>query len=128
MKSEQTLFSERLRAALKSAQFAESASEIARLLPRFGGDAQTPQAVSAWLNGKSMPRQRSLRALAKMLRCDPMTLQYGTDASGRKVREQAAEFRVSAIDQHAVDAFLMLPARKRKLVRDIIEQLAGTEA
>jgi len=56
-----------------------------------------------------------------------MTLQYGTDASGRKVREQAAEFRVSAIDQHAVDAFLMLPARKRKLVRDIIEQLSGSD-
>jgi transcriptional regulator with XRE-family HTH domain len=127
MKSEQALFSERLRAALKSAGFAESPSEIARLLPRFGGDAATPQAISCWLHGKSMPRQRSLRALAKMLRCDPTTLQYGTDASGRRVREQAVEFRASALDQHAMDAFLMLPARKRKLVRELIDQLTESK-
>jgi transcriptional regulator with XRE-family HTH domain len=106
MKSEQVLFGERLRAALKSAGYAESPTEIARILPRFGGDAATPQAISSWLHGKSMPRQRSLRALAKMLRVEPTTLQYGTsDASGRRVREPQAEFRISAQDQHAVDAF-----------------------
>jgi transcriptional regulator with XRE-family HTH domain len=124
MKSEQVLFGERLRAALKSAGYAESPTEIARLLPRFGGDAATPQAISSWLHGKSMPRLRSLRALAKMLRIEPTTLQYGTEASGRRVRDQPAEFRISAQDQHAVDAFLMLPARKRKLVREVIEQLS----
>jgi transcriptional regulator with XRE-family HTH domain len=127
MKSEQVLFGERLRAALKSAGYAESPTEIARILPRFGGDAATRQAISSWLHGKSMPRQRSLRALAKMLRVEPTTLQYGTsDASGRRVREPQAEFRISAQDQHAVDAFLVLPVRKRKLVRELIDQLSET--
>ena len=127
MKSEQVLFGERLRAALKSAGYAESPSEIARLLPRFGGDAATPQAISSWLHGKSMPRLRSLRALAKMLRIDPSTLQYGAETSGRRVREPQAEFRISAHDQHAIDAFILLPARKRKLVRDLIDQLSEPE-
>jgi hypothetical protein len=124
MKSEQALFGERLRVAIKSAGFAESGSEIARLLPRFGGDAATPQAVSSWLHGKSIPRQRSLRALAKMLRVDVTTLQFGAEPTGRRVREPAAAFGVNALDQHAVDAFLMLPARKRKLIRELIEQLS----
>ena len=128
MKSEQTLFGERLRAALKSAGYAESPTEIARMLPRFGGDAATPQAISSWLHGKSMPRLRSLRALAKMLRVEATTLQYGSDASGRRVREQPPEFRVSAQDQHAVDAFLVLPTRKRKLVRELIEQLSDSQS
>jgi transcriptional regulator with XRE-family HTH domain len=127
MKREQVLFGERLRGALKSAGFAQSPSEIARLLPRFGGEASTPQAVSSWLHGKSIPRLRSLRALAKMLRIEPTILQYGPETSGKRLREQPAEFRVNAMDQHAIDAFLSLPANKRKLVRELIEQLLDPE-
>jgi transcriptional regulator with XRE-family HTH domain len=127
MKSEQALFGERLRAALKSAGYPESPSEISRLLPRFRGDAATPQAVSAWLHGKSIPRARSIRALAEMCRIEPAMLQYGHDGSGKRVRETQVAFRVSAPDQHAIDAFIALPARKRKLVRDFIDTLSETE-
>jgi hypothetical protein len=31
------------------------------------------------------------------------------------------------MDQHAIDAFLSLPANKRKLVRELIEQLLDPE-
>jgi transcriptional regulator with XRE-family HTH domain len=124
MKSEQALFGERLRALCKAAGYAESPTEIALLLPKFGGDPVTSQAVSGWFQGKSIPRQRNTRALAEMLRVDVATLQYGVEASGRRVREQPKEYRISAQDQHAIDAFRVLPARKRKLVRELIEQLS----
>jgi len=127
MKSEQALFGERLRAALKSAGYAESPTEIARVLPRFGGDAATPQAISSWLHGKSMPRLRSLRALAKMLRVDATTLQYGSDASGRRVREQPPEFRVGSKRKASTACWSCALTRKRKLVRELIEQLSDSQ-
>ena len=122
MKSEQALFGERLRNAVKAAGYAESPSELARLLTRHGGDPTTPQAISRWLHGKSMPRQRNLKALAQLLRIEPTALQYGSDTTSR-VRESRTEFRISAPDQHAIDAFLVLPAKARKIVRDLIEHL-----
>lgn len=124
MKSEQAAFGERLRAALKQAGASESPAELVKLLARFGGTPVSPQAVSGWLNGKSLPRQRNLRALAKMLRVDPVALQYGEE-SGRKVREKAQAWRIGAPDQLAIDTFLALPASQRKLVRELIDELAG---
>ena len=124
MKSEQALFGERLRAAIKASGYAESPAEIAKLLARFDGDPATPQAISRWLHGKSMPRQRNIKALARMLRIEPTALQYGSPESSRRVRETRAEFRISAPDQHAMDAFVMLPAKKRKLVREMIDVLS----
>jgi len=62
-----------------------------------------------------------------MLRIEPTILQYGPETSGKRLREQPAEFRVNAMDQHAIDAFLSLPANKRKLVRELIEQLLDPE-
>ena len=124
MKSEQVMFGERLRALLKSAGYPQSPSEIANQLTKFGNEPITPQAISSWLHGKSMPRQASLRALAEMLRVDPMALQYGIDSNGRRVRETQAPFRVAAPDQHAIDAFLALTTKRRRLVRELIEQLS----
>ena len=122
MKSEQVLFGERLRNAVKAAGYAESPSELARLIPRHGGDPTTPQAVSRWLHGKSMPRQRNLKALAHLLRIEATTLQYGAEG-GSRIRDQRVEFRISAQDQHAIDGFISLPPKARKLVRDLIEHL-----
>ena len=127
MKSEQALFGERFRAALKSTGYPESPSELCRQLTKHGGEPTTPQAVSSWLRGKSVPRQRNMRALAKMLRMDPVALLFGSTETGKRVREPVAEFRVNAQDQHAVDAFLVLNIRKRKLVRELIELLSEYE-
>jgi transcriptional regulator with XRE-family HTH domain len=126
MKSEQALFGERLRNAVKAAGYAESPSELARLLTRHGGDPTTPQAISRWLHGKSMPRQRNLKALAQLLRIEPTALQYGSDTTSR-VRESRTEFRISAPDQHAIDGFIALSPKARKLVRDLIEYLGDRE-
>lgn len=125
MKSEQAAFGERLRAALRREGLAESASELAGLLTRHGGAPVAPQAISGWLNGKSIPRQANLRALARLLRMEPQELQFGGD---RKVQETRQDWRAGtprgALDQHAIEAFLALPPAQRKLVRELIDQLA----
>lgn len=121
MKTEQDAFSERLRAALRQAGMSESPAELVRLLARFGGEPVSQQAVSGWLNGRAMPRQANLRALAKMLSIEPQQLQFGDD---RRVREPRGEWRLNPHDQLAIDAFLKLPASQRKLVRSLIDELA----
>lgn len=121
MKTEQDAFSERLRAALRQAGMSESPAELVRLLARFGGEPVSQQAVSGWLNGRAMPRQANLRALARMLSIEPQQLQFGDD---KRVREARGEWKVNPHDQLAIDAFLKLPAAQRKLVRNLIEELA----
>jgi transcriptional regulator with XRE-family HTH domain len=127
MKSEQAAFGERLRAALRREGLSDSPAELVKLLARYDSVPVSPQAISGWLNGKSLPRQANLRALARLLRMEPHELQFG--AADRKVREGRADWRAaaaprSALDQHAMEAFLALPATQRKLVRELIEELA----
>ena len=125
MKTEQDAFSERLRAALRQAGMSESPAELVRLLARFGGEPVSQQAISGWLNGRAMPRQANLRALAKMLSLEPQQLQFGDD---KRVRENRSEWRMNPHDQLAIETFLKLPATQRKLVRSLIEKLAKHNA
>lgn len=125
MKTEQDAFSERLRAALRQAGMSESPAELVRLLARFGGEPVSQQAISGWLNGRAMPRQANLRALAKMLSLEPQQLQFGDD---KRVRENRGEWRMNPHDQLAIETFLKLPATQRKLVRSLVEELAKHNA
>ena len=125
MTSEQSAFSQRLRAALRQAGVSESPAELVRLLARFGGEPVSQQAISGWLNGRAMPRQANMRALAKMLAMEPQQLQFGDD---RRVRETRGEWRMNPHDQLAIEAFLKLPASQRKLVRGMIEEFAKASA
>jgi transcriptional regulator with XRE-family HTH domain len=121
MKSEQEAFSQRLRTALRNAGMTESATELVKLLARFGGEPVSQQAVSGWLNGRAMPRQANLRALAKMLSMEPQQLQFGDE---KRVRENRGEWRMNPHDQLAIEAFLGLSAPQRKLIRSMIDELA----
>lgn len=121
MKTEQDAFSERLRAALRQAGMSESPAELVKLLARFGGEPVSQQAISGWLNGRAMPRQANLRALAKMLSIEPQQLQYGDD---KRVRESRGEWRMNPHDQLAIETFLKLSASQRKVVRGLIEELS----
>jgi transcriptional regulator with XRE-family HTH domain len=125
MKTEQDAFSERLRAALRQAGMSESPAELVRLLARFGGEPVSQQAISGWLNGRAMPRQGNMRALARMLSIEPQQLQYGND---KHVREARGEWRMNPHDQLAIESFLKLPASQRKLVRSLIEELSKQQA
>jgi transcriptional regulator with XRE-family HTH domain len=125
-KNEQLAFSERLRNCLRKANVSESPAEIVRMLARFGGEPVSQQAVSGWLNGRAMPRQTNMRALAKMLSVEVQYLQYGDD--GKRVRENRAEWKMNPLDQLAIEAFSNLPLSQRKLVRSLIEELSKTQA
>ena len=125
MKSEQVAFGERLRESLVAAGLEPSPAELARLLARHGGPPVSTQAISGWLTGKSVPRQGSLRILAKLLKLDPMTLQYGRE-SGRHLREPAQEWKIGAKDQLTIDAYLSLPLGKRELIRSLVDALADS--
>ncbi len=125
MKTEQDAFSDRLRAALRQAGMSESPAELVKLLARFGGEPVSQQAISGWLNGRAMPRQANLRALAKMLSIEPQQLQYGDD---KRVRENRGEWRMNPHDQLAIETFLKLSASQRKLVRGLIEELSKYQA
>lgn len=128
MKSEQAAFGERLKERLVAAGLEPSPAELARLLARHGGAPVSTQAISGWLTGKSVPRQGSLRVLAKLLKLDPVTLQYGGE-SGRQLREPPQEWKVGAKDQLTIDAYLALPVGKRHLIRSLIDALAeGAES
>lgn len=74
-----------------------------------------------------MPRPENIRALASLLRV-PLDWLYGEegDAGERRVREKREPWQASAVDRHAVDAFLALEERHRKLVRELIAALAET--
>lgn len=122
MKSEQAAFGERLRLALKQAGIEASPVELVRLLARNGGGSVTQQAVSGWINGKSLPRQANMRALAKLLKTDVLALQYGE--GGRRVREETKPWKIPAVDQMTIDAYLALPTGQRKLVRELVATLA----
>ncbi|HLU06942.1 MAG TPA: helix-turn-helix domain-containing protein, partial [Woeseiaceae bacterium] len=83
MKSEQAQFGERLREALRKAQMPESAAELARLVPQYGGTAVTTAAAHRWIRGQSIPRAENIRALATLLRV-PLDWLYGV-GSGKKI-------------------------------------------
>jgi transcriptional regulator with XRE-family HTH domain len=121
--SEQLAFSGRLRDAIRAVGMDESPAKLVKLLARYGGQAVSQQAVSGWLNGRAMPRQANLIALAGMLSVDPQYLQYGANARGA-VREPRADYRANPVDALAVQAFYALPARQRALVRQVIEELS----
>lgn len=124
MSNEQFAFGARLRAALQHARVVESPSHLARLLARFGGEPVSPQAVSSWLRGRAMPRQANLKALAKMLALDPQQLQFGEQVHGA-ARPGRAALRLHPDDRLALEAFLGLSARQRRLVRELIDEFAA---
>lgn len=130
MKDEQARFSERLRAALRDAGIEPSAVALMkRFNSRYGGTSVTSQAVSGWLNGKSMPRQDKLRSLAELLDVDLHFLQTG-EGKPRLLREGRAAWpeSVTQVERAAIEAYLGLADGPRKLVGELIALLATATA
>lgn len=122
MKDEKAEFSARLRAALKEARVAASASVLEkRFNSRYAGAPVTAQAISGWLNGKAIPRQDKIRVLAAMVGMDPHELQYG--GKSRVGEGRPAWEAMTAPERAMVDAYLSLPAPQRKLVRELVAAL-----
>jgi len=125
MKDEKAEFSARLRAALKDAHIEASASVLEkRFNARYDGPSVTAQAISGWLNGKTIPKQDKVRVLAAIVGMEPHELQFGGRARVGEGKAQWAE-TMGPQERAMVDAFLNLPAPQRKLVRELIMALSA---
>ena len=126
MKTEQSAFAKRLAAALEAAGIEASSAVLEKLVPQQGGEAVTPQAVSGWLNGKHIPKQANLQALARITGVPPHELQFGV-STHKGVREANLAWpdHVRGHDRLAFEAFLTLSDAQRKVVRELIALLAA---
>ncbi len=124
MDKEKAEFAARLRAALEAKGIEASAAVVEkRFNSRFEGTPVTAQAVSGWLNGKSIPKQDKLRVLAAMVGMAPHELQFG----GRhRVGDAGAEWpqALATPDRSMIDAYLSLSVAQRRLVRELVAALA----
>lgn len=98
LKDEKQSFSMRLADSLKRARVEiPGAAAIAREFNlRYDGTPVSVQAVRKWVNGKSLPSQDKIRALALWLEVSPQWLRFGEGESGaaRTLRQEAAVYRV----------------------------------
>lgn len=124
MKTEQAEFGRRLREGLRRAQMTESSKELVDLIALHGGDVVTPQAAHRWLHGQSIPRRRTLRALAEVLGVSSEWL-LGEEPGNPPVGQVRATVTLNPRDRMAMDAFFALPIERRRVVRDLIEILAN---
>ena len=124
MDKEKAAFAARLRGALEAKGIEASAAVIEkRFNSRYGGAAVTAQAISGWLNGKSIPKQDKLRVLAAIVGLEPHELQFGGKAAVGEGKADWAQ-ALGVPERSMLDAYASLPATQRKLVRDLVASLA----
>jgi hypothetical protein len=124
MKIDKKTFSDRLKAALKHERIEASAAELARLL-ELQGEQVSPQAVSGWLNARHRPRPSHMEALAKIVGMEPHELEYRLPKTkGVQDVNIAWPDHVRGHDRLAFEDYLQLSDEKRKLVRELIAELA----
>jgi len=125
MDKEKAAFAARLRGALEAKGIGVSPAVLEpRFNARYGGAAVTPQAISGWLNGKSIPKLDKLHVLAGIVGMDPNELLFGGKPAvgeGKPDWSQA----LGVPDRAMVDAYLSLPLPQRKLVRELVAMLAA---
>ena len=124
MDKEKAAFAKRLRGALEARGIEASAAVIEkRFNSRYDGAAVTAQAISGWLNGKSMPKQDKLRVLAAIVGMEPHELQFGGKSAVAEGRADWTQV-LGAPERTMMDAYASLPAMQRKLVRELVASLA----
>ena len=124
MDKEKAAFAARLRGALEAKGIEASAAVIEkRFNSRYGGAAVTAQAISGWLNGKSIPKQDKLRVLAAIVGMEPHELQFGGKPAVGEGKADGAQ-ALGVPERSMLDAYASLPATQRKLVRDLVASLA----
>lgn len=125
MKRERTAFADRLREALERAGVEPSPAVLEKLLARHGSIAVTAQAISGWLGGKHMPKQDSLRALARICGIEPHILQYGGRLSHGVREGDIWPERLTAQDRLTFEDYLTLTPQQREVVREMIRTLVA---
>jgi transcriptional regulator with XRE-family HTH domain len=127
---EKLSFSKRLKEAMRRARSeSESPTKIAREFNlRFDGDPVTAQAVRKWLDGRALPSQDKVRALASWLEVSPQWLRFGGEdrKDGHALaRQETASYNVD----HAWVAkkFELLGDQHKKMVLEMVRALLRLE-
>jgi hypothetical protein len=130
---ENLAFADRLKQALKrSAKRMETPSELAlQFNLNHLGSQVTNQAVQKWLTGSSKPSPDKIETLALMCKVSAQWLRYGIPEARpsaprpASVRAQGGLQNAPSPDEALLLArFRVLSAHQRKLVSDLVEQLA----
>lgn len=129
MSDERTEFSKRLIAAMTAAGYeARPGILLKRFNSTYRGRSVSFQTASRWLKGQGIPEQDKLQVLAELYGVAPQELRYGERSSRRIADSRPAWLHeLSTSDQQMLDAYLLLPPAQRRLVRELIAALAGTE-
>ena len=129
MPDEKSGFSKRLKDAMRKAR-AETGSptRIAREFNlRFEGNPVTAQAVRKWLEGRALPEQDKIRALAAWLEVSPQWLRFGDPErkEGAAARQDSASYHV---DHTWVGRkFELLSDQHKKMVLEVVRALLRLE-
>lgn len=114
-------FGKRLCSAMKEAGLEPSGTVLEGVFNRnWKGTPVSVQSAWTWINGKSLPHHERLLALAAALRVDPHWLVYGTDRATAAPAQRSWEDRVNYSERETIEAFLLLPAAQRAVVRNVI--------
>lgn len=126
---EKARFAQRLTEAMELAGYPAKGAVLEREFnQRYWGKPISLQAVCRWLRGEAIPSQDKLNVLAEWLRIEPQTLRFGEETT-TKVRAAKAgmEVAISYAEREVFEAFLSLPADKRKIVREVILAFAAAQ-
>ena len=126
---EKARFAQRLTEAMELAGYPAKGAVLEREFnQRYWGKPISLQAVCRWLRGEAIPSQDKLNVLAEWLQVEPQALRFG-DESIQKVRtaKSSVDAAVSYAEREVFEAFLKLPADKRKIVREVILAFAKAQ-
>lgn len=115
-------FAERLIAAMQALGLQAKPAVLEREFnQRYWGKAVTLHGVRRWLRGETLPSHEKLLVLAEWLRVPPQDLRDGPEVVER-IRKAKARWDegVGYTEREVFEAFLKLPADKRKIVREVI--------
>lgn len=120
--NEKEAFAARLRQAMTDAGHEVRPAVLEKLFnSRYWGRSVTFQAVSRWLNGRSIPTQEKLLVLADLLAVDPQALRYGDEAVQRISEKRARwDAGLAPEDREMVDMLLRLPVAQKRILREVI--------
>lgn len=128
--NDKAAFAERLAAAMRRAGLEPRASVLEKEFnTRYWGRAVTYQAVARWLKGEAIPSQEKLEVLAELLAIEPQVLRYG-EGVVRRVRERQQMWMdgIAPAERDLIEAFMKLPAARRKILQEVILAFVAAEA
>jgi hypothetical protein len=127
--NEKARFAERLKAALIAAGHEPRPGVLHKQFnSQYWGKSVSFQGARGWLVGLSIPEQDKLQVLAEWLNVEPQALRFGEQAARwSKNKEKSGPWpsTLKPQDRATIEKLLSLPASRRRLVSDLIKELAA---